>query len=116
MTSLIILKMYSEFIKNATKAASLLKILSHPDRLLVLCYLVEGEMTAGNLVLRSNLSFSAFSQHLAILRKAKLIKTRRSAQTIYYSIKDFSVLKILLVLKEIYCNDLYTDEKSVYEK
>ncbi|MFN8769292.1 MAG: ArsR/SmtB family transcription factor [Neisseriaceae bacterium] len=101
------MKMDNDFIKSATEAAKLLKTLSHPNRLLVLCYLSEGEMSAGELVLKSDLSFSAFSQHLAILRKAELIKTRRSAQTIYYSIKDPSVLKILLVLKELYCNNLY---------
>lgn len=101
------MKIDSNFIENATEAAKLLKILSHPNRLLVLCYLSEGEMSAGDLVLKSSLSFSAFSQHLAILRKAELIKARRSAQTIYYSIKNPSVLKILLVLKELYCNNLY---------
>lgn len=101
------MKMDNDFIESATEAAKLLKILSHPNRLLVLCYLSEREMSAGELVLKSNLSFSAFSQHLAILRKAELIKTRRNAQTIYYSIKDPSVLKILLVLKELYCNNLY---------
>ena len=101
------MKMDNDFIESAIEAAKLLKTLSHPNRLLVLCYLSEREMSAGELVLKSNLSFSAFSQHLAILRKAELIKTRRNAQTIYYSIKDPSVLKILLVLKELYCNNLY---------
>jgi DNA-binding transcriptional ArsR family regulator len=64
-------------------------------------------LSAGELVDKSNLSFSAFSQHLAILRKADLIQTRRDGQTIYYSIKDQAVLKVLWVLKENYCTNLY---------
>ena len=96
-----------QFVEQATKVAKLLKILGHPDRLLVVCYLSECELSAGALVDKSNLSFSAFSQHLAILRKADLIQTRRDGQTIYYSIKDQAVLKVLWVLKENYCTNLY---------
>jgi len=101
------MKLDNEFIENANLAAQLLKMLGHPDRLLVMCYLSECELSAGELAARSKLSVSAFSQHLAVLRKAELIKTRRDAQTIYYSIKDLSVLKIISTLKEIYCDTLY---------
>lgn len=91
------------FKQNAGKAAELLKKMSHPDRLLVLCYLSDGELSAGELAKKSNLSLSAFSQHLAILREAKLIKTRRVMQMRYYSIYNESVLQILATLKDIFC-------------
>lgn len=95
------------FVEVAKDVAKVLKMLGHPDRLLVLCYLSEGELSAGELVDRSTLSFSAFSQHLAMMRKSGLIQTRREGQNIYYSIKDPSILKILKALKETYCNNLY---------
>lgn len=91
------------FKQNAGKAADLLKKISHPDRLLVLCHLSYSELSAGELAQRSELSLSAFSQHLAILREAKLIKIRRVAQTLYYSIQDESALHILATLKNIFC-------------
>jgi len=67
--------------RHAEEAAGLLKALSHEARLLVLCELVGGERTAGELVERSALSQSALSQHLAKLRSEGLVATRRDAQT-----------------------------------
>lgn len=96
-----------DFVAIAADVAKTLKAMGNPDRLLALCYLSEGELGAGELVERSALSFSALSQHLAIMRKSGLIQTRREGQNIYYSIKDPSILKILKSLKETYCNDLY---------
>ncbi len=94
------------FKQNAKNAAELLKKIAHPDRLLVLCHLASGELSAGELGKKSELSISAFSQHLAILRKAELIKTRRVAQTLYYSIQDKSILQILATLKDVFCPEL----------
>jgi ArsR family transcriptional regulator, virulence genes transcriptional regulator len=90
---------------NSLKASSLLKKLSHPDRLLILCHLSMGELSAGELAKKSELGLSAFSQHLGILRNANLIQSRRVAQTIFYSIKDDSTLLILNTLKQIFCPD-----------
>ncbi len=95
----------SQFKENAIKACDLLKKMSHPDRLLILCHLSFGELSAGELAKKSQLRLSAFSQHLAILRNAKLIKVRRRAQTLFYSIEDESALLILKTLKEIFCNN-----------
>lgn len=93
------------FKQNAVNAAELLKKMAHPDRLLVLCHLSFGELSAGELAKRSQLSLSAFSQHLAILREANLIKTKRVAQTIYYTLSEGATLKILSTLKDIFCPD-----------
>lgn len=89
--------------QNALKASDFLKRLSHPDRLLILCHLSFGELSAGELARKSKLNLSAFSQHLAILRNSGIVQIRREAQTLYYSIKDKSSLLILEVLKEIFC-------------
>lgn len=94
--------------KSAPVAAELLKKMAHPDRLLILCHLSCGELSAGELAKCSKLSLSAFSQHLGVLRDAHIIKTRREAQTLYYSIQNESVLQILATLKNVFCPDATT--------
>ena len=89
--------------RKADEAARLLRALSHSARLKVLCELVDGERSAGDLVRASGLSQSALSQHLAKLRTEKLVATRRDAQTIYYRIADPKALQVLKVLFELYC-------------
>jgi ArsR family transcriptional regulator len=89
--------------RKADQAARLLRALSHGARLRVVCELVDGERSAGDLVRASGLSQSALSQHLAKLRKEMLVATRRDAQTIYYRIADSRALQVLKVLQELYC-------------
>ncbi|MDC0535982.1 metalloregulator ArsR/SmtB family transcription factor [Francisellaceae bacterium] len=93
----------NEMQQNAKKAALMLKALSHESRLLILCLLTQGEMCVSDLKEYSDLSQSAFSQHLSVLRKEALVKVRKESQTVYYSILDKNVEKILKVLYEIYC-------------
>lgn len=81
----------------------MMRALSHEARLLVLCELVAGERTAGELVERSGLSQSALSQHLAKLRDEGLVKTRRESQSIFYSIADPKAAQLLGVLHDLYC-------------
>ncbi|API87250.1 ArsR/SmtB family transcription factor [Francisella uliginis] len=88
---------------NASKASSLLKAISHESRLLILCLLLRKEMTVGELAEYSDLSQSAFSQHLSVLRSKGLVKFRKESQNVYYSIKDPAVKKILEALYSIYC-------------
>jgi len=92
-----------QFAARAAEAAALLKALAHEARLMVLCQLLEGEHSAGALQAASGLSQSALSQHLARLREEGLVATRREAQTIYYSLADPSVMRVLEALAEIYC-------------
>lgn len=89
--------------RKADQAAHLLRALSHGARLRVVCELVDGERSAGDLVRASRLSQSALSQHLAKLREEGLVATRRDAQTIYYRIADPKALQLLKVLYELYC-------------
>jgi DNA-binding transcriptional ArsR family regulator len=93
--------------KQAGEAAQLLKLLGHEKRLLVLCFLAaRGEMTVGELVGVAKLSQSALSQHLAKLRADGLVEFRRASQTLYYRVVDARALRVLHLLKEIYCGDL----------
>ncbi|MBB4291104.1 DNA-binding transcriptional ArsR family regulator [Rhizobium leguminosarum] len=83
-------------------AAALLSAMANPKRLLILCSLVKGEVAVGVLATQVGLSQSALSQHLSKLRAQKLVKTRRDAQTIYYSSTSEPVMKILATLEDIY--------------
>lgn len=93
--------------RQAGNAAQLLKLLGNEKRLLILCYLaVRGEMTVGDMLEVIDLSPSALSQHLAKLRGDGLVTYRRAAQTLYYRVADPRALKVLKVLKQIYCGDM----------
>lgn len=89
--------------ENAGEAAKLLSNMAHPKRLMVLCRLVQGESTVGELAEAVNLSQSALSQHLAKMRASELVSTRRSAQTIYYSLASDEVESVLRTLYGLYC-------------
>jgi DNA-binding transcriptional ArsR family regulator len=88
---------------KADHAAAVLKAISNKYRLLVLCQLVKGEKPVGELEHVIGLSQSALSQHLAVLRKHKLVKTRREAQMIFYSLRGSEAPAILGALYELYC-------------
>lgn len=85
-------------------ASAVMRMLSHPERLKILCHLgVEGEMSVGELLKRIPLSGSALSQHLAKLRKERLVETRKDAQTVYYRVGRGDVMEILDTLHGLYC-------------
>jgi DNA-binding transcriptional ArsR family regulator len=92
-----------ELSDQSTAAAGLLSAMANPKRLMILCSLVKGEVPVGVLASQVGLSQSALSQHLSKLRAQKLVKTRRDAQTIYYSSTSESVMKVLETLEDIYC-------------
>ncbi|MCA1787467.1 MAG: metalloregulator ArsR/SmtB family transcription factor, partial [Desulfobacteraceae bacterium] len=81
-------------------------------RLMVLCRLMEGECPVSTLNQAIPLSQSALSQHLAGLRQAGLVDTRRESQVIYYRLKSAAVSGILETLYRIYCNPKKAKEKS----
>lgn len=96
---------------HATEAAQLLRALANEKRLMLLCLLVEGERSVGELNARVDVSQSALSQHLAILREDGLVETRREAQTIYYSLADGPAQAIIETLHGIYCSAPATRRK-----
>lgn len=89
--------------EHAQEAALLLKQLSNQHRLMILCSLIDGELSVTELNSRTNLSQSALSQHLASLRNAGLVQTRREAQTIFYQLQGNEAIQVIRVLKSIYC-------------
>jgi DNA-binding transcriptional ArsR family regulator len=82
--------------------AELLSIMANAQRLRMLTTLSEGEISVGPLAQRLGLSQSALSQHLAKLRAADIVTTRRDAQTVYYSVKSAKVGVVLAMLDQIF--------------
>lgn len=89
--------------RHTGEAAALLRALANPQRLLILCHLAEGECSVGELHAQLDLSQSALSQHLGRLRRARLVQTRRAAQTIHYAIAPGPVATMMQTLHAIYC-------------
>ena len=87
----------------AEKASELLKALANRHRLLIVCQLLEGERSVGQLAAYLDIRDSTVSQHLALMRKDGLVSARRDAQTIWYSIASEPARQILQTLYQIYC-------------
>ncbi|MCD2173908.1 ArsR/SmtB family transcription factor [Rhizobium sp. C4] len=87
---------------NANTAAMFMSALANQKRILILCNLVQGEIAVGALAEKVGLSQSALSQHLSKLKALSLVKTRRSAQTIYYSSPNPQVHTLLHTLNALY--------------
>ena len=88
---------------SAEIACRLMKVLSNPDRLLLLCHMVEGEKRVGELEELSGVVQPTLSQQLAVLRDEGLVSTRRDGKSIYYSIGSPEPLAVLQVLHEQFC-------------
>lgn len=88
---------------SARRASALLKAMANERRLLILCCLAMGEQSVGSLEKQVGLSQSALSQHLARLRRDRLVTTRRAAQTIYYKLASDEVGAVMAALHAIYC-------------
>jgi DNA-binding transcriptional ArsR family regulator len=89
----------------ADRASALMRTLGHKGRLLILCQLASGEKSVGELSENLDISQSPLSQHLSRMRKEGLVKTRRQAQSIYYSLKADEAGKIIECLYNLYCAD-----------
>jgi DNA-binding transcriptional ArsR family regulator len=93
----------AELRAHAVRATALLKAMSNPARLMVLCQLAEGEKSVGELEGAVSLSQSGLSQHLALLRRERIVTTRRSGQTIFYSLASEEAAAVMRTLYAIFC-------------
>jgi len=89
---------------HAARAAELLKALANEQRLMILCQLMQGPLSVGEINERLwSLSQSALSQHLAVLREVGIVQTARESQTIRYSLAPGVVLRLMEVLHDEFC-------------
>ena len=100
----------------ADSAVELLKALGNRHRLLIICQLVDGERSVGDLAGFLGLRDSTVSQHLALLRKDGLVSARRDAQLIYYSIASDPAREILTTLYRVYCAPQQTPRAKTVRK
>lgn len=91
----------SELKTNATAMATRLKLMSHPERLLMLCRMDESEVSVNELVTLTGLSQSSVSQHLALLREEGAVAIRSEAQTRFYSLADPVVRGVIHALCDL---------------
>lgn len=89
--------------RHAEDAALFLKLMANPHRLMILCHLLDNELSVGQLNDHLPLSQSALSQHLAMLRNNGMVTTRREQQTIFYSLASKEVEGVMEVLYENFC-------------
>lgn len=80
-----------------------LKLLSNPDRLKILCVLVQSELHVQHIETLTDIQQPTLSQQLTILRKAHIVATRREGKQIYYHICDEKVLSLMATLYALYC-------------
>lgn len=91
--------------RNAAKAEAMLRLLANAKRLMILCHLVKGEKSVGQLAELVDLSQSALSQHLAKLRVQGLVESDKQGQMVYYRISNPEVEAILSTLYLMYCKE-----------
>lgn len=88
---------------QAAAAEEMLKALANRHRLMILCQLIDGEHSVGELAAFLGVRDSTVSQHLALLRKDGLISPRRDGQTIWYALASEPVRRLVATLYDIYC-------------
>ena len=93
----------SLMVDNATHVAGILKQMANVNCLMILCAISADELSVSEINERVDLSQSALSQHLAKLREANLVQTRRDSQTIYYALADKKLINVMQVLYTNYC-------------
>lgn len=87
----------------ASHACDLLKAMANEWRLMVLCQLSEGEKTVSELQELLGLSQSALSQHLAVLRREKIVNARKQAQSVTYSLNGPEAIRVMETLHDLFC-------------
>ncbi|MDJ0904984.1 MAG: metalloregulator ArsR/SmtB family transcription factor [Woeseiaceae bacterium] len=93
----------SELHDMAAHACELLKAMANEWRLMILCQLSEGEKTVSELQAILGLSQSALSQHLAILRRERIVSARKHAQSVSYSLAGDEATKVMESLHDVFC-------------
>jgi DNA-binding transcriptional ArsR family regulator len=98
------MKISDDFLESDTaRAAALMTMLASEARLQILCRLLDGESSVGDLARACGLSQPTMSQQLKKLKEAGLVEGRRVSQTIYYSVKGHEAAAVLETLHRLYC-------------
>lgn len=92
-----------DMLASAREATDFLKAMAHEGRLIILCRLAQGECAVSELEQMLSARQAAVSQQLSRLRLEGLVTTRRDGKTIYYSIKDERVKRMIDTVYQLFC-------------
>lgn len=95
----------AEMAKRAGEVADLLKVLAHPVRLMLVCTLVEGEFSVGELEEQIGIGQPTLSQQLGVLREAEIVETRRDAKQIFYRLTEAKAAQLIDAFYGIFCGE-----------
>ena len=95
----------------ASRACELMKVLSNPDRLLILCQLSQQEMCVSEIEATLGIVQPTLSQQLTVLRQMDLVSTRREGKNIYYQLTSQEALAVMKSLYEQFCKKPTTRSK-----
>ncbi|BCH60068.1 sulfite-sensing transcriptional repressor BigR [Agrobacterium vitis] len=89
--------------ERADEVAGHLKTLTHPVRLMLVCTLVEGEWSVGELEEKLDIHQPTLSQQLTVLREARIVETRREGKQIFYRLTEAKTQRLIAALFTIFC-------------
>lgn len=89
--------------EKADEAAALLKAAANHNRLMILCTLIEGEHSVGQLEEMLGIRQPSLSQQLTVLREAGIVATRRDAKQIFYRLAEEKAVRLVMALYQIFC-------------
>jgi ArsR family transcriptional regulator len=90
---------------KALEVSELLKTLAHPMRLMIVCTLIKGEYSVGELEEKLDIHQPNLSQQLTVLREAEIVETRREGKQIYYKLMARKAERLVGALYDIFCAD-----------
>lgn len=93
-----------EMAGRAGEVSDLLKTLAHPSRLMIVCKLVEGEKSVGELEAQLGIHQPTLSQQLTVLRRARIVGARRQAKQVFYSLAETRLAELVAALYDIFCD------------
>jgi len=89
---------------NAERISGVMKLLAHPDRMLLLCFLSQREMCVSELEEALDLHQPSLSQQLGVLRNEGVVATRKEGKNVYYSVADPELMQVLKAVYRTYCS------------
>ena len=93
----------TDLANSADRASEFLKSMANPQRLRILCLIMDGERPVGEIAEAIGANQSSVSQNLALMRREGLVAPRRDGQTIYYRLAERKLVKILKILTDMFC-------------
>ena len=93
-----------ESVEDPTLTANALKAMANPLRWRIICALGSEELSVSDIMEKIGASQSNTSQHLDLLRSKNIIKSRKDANKVYYSISNEQLLSLISNMRSVLCH------------